>query len=783
MTVETTHNSQEFEGNGSTTVFPFNFPYFNDDEILVSIFDDTGEETQLIQDLDYRLTSVNKRNGGQISYPITGDELPSSYTLLVTRELPITQTASIRNQGSFNASVHETVFDKVIMILQQFISRALNRFGGNNKMLQDIDMNGNRIVNLPAPGGNSEPLRKGDIVADATGATVQYVDDKFSVTTKDSPNVQHAINRADVVSGQQVVIGGRYSKGDGGNAIAFYVDTNTVSPNGLDIITLNNIPLLSLKIIVDSSTDARALGAKFDGVTDDLLPIQRLLDLQDKVTLSNGTFITSAALKYDRNGQTIIFDGCTHKAADGFTSGAMWENKDPNALLEDIVFKEPRLNGNRTDGDMANTIIGINLNSVRDASVITPLIYACYQGILLDGNAVGASPIFNLPSVGNNNNRIFTPRIYRCFEGVRFATGTDQGIIEPDIGWHESAGVVMVAGSSFIKGGVVWGGGYDSGGRGGIVIAGDSCSVTGCNIEGWNTRGIELNSPTIQSCDISTNRFFFIGGVGNDTIAGECIQAISTTNLYDLKVRNNTVVSRISGTAIGAIEYALDIGAVTNIERLDVGDNTFRYLKAGPALSVGGNPSKTDQLRRIVRIAESELKKPENRIDATYKGEGVKGSITAATAITTTISNAIIDAPMPLLSSITDSNNEYSLSTIAGYMSAGEFNNFEAGYYKVTANLTYVSDGDVGGFVELEVAHRPNGSGAGTQTRVALLGSMRVRQAGTFTLSGEVTLFLGHNAQEGDFISIRHRKTANTANLNLSGNATENFIKIEPVTR
>ena len=148
MTVETEFNSQEFEGNDSAIDFPFYFPFFNDSEIFASIFDANGNETELVQGVDYQLTSTKKRDGGSIRYPVSGFPLPTGSTLVVTRELPVTQTASVRNQGRFNASVHETVFDKLIMILQQFLNKALWRTGGNNKMLQSLDMGNNKIVNL-----------------------------------------------------------------------------------------------------------------------------------------------------------------------------------------------------------------------------------------------------------------------------------------------------------------------------------------------------------------------------------------------------------------------------------------------------------------------------------------------------------------------------------------------------------------------------------------------------------------------------------------------------------
>jgi hypothetical protein len=253
MTVETTSNNIEYDGNDSTTVFPFNFPFFNDSEIFVSIFDSNGVETPLTQDIDYTLPPGEKRNGGQINYPISGSPLPTTYTLTIVRELPLTQTASIRNQGRFNASVHETVFDKLIMILQQYLNKALNRFGGNNKMLQDIDMNNHRILNLPVPGGDKEPLRKGDITSNLTGATVQYVDDSIKngrhTTTFDtlSEVLSSTDNSRIYYSGANSAI---VRVGDRDNALFDVVLKSTLTPPFLGFyeIELPEFPDLALKL-------------------------------------------------------------------------------------------------------------------------------------------------------------------------------------------------------------------------------------------------------------------------------------------------------------------------------------------------------------------------------------------------------------------------------------------------------------------------------------------------------------------------------------------------------
>lgn len=58
---------------------------------------------------------------------------------------------------------------------------TLDRNGsGTNQMDANLDMNSRRILNLPAPLSDQEPLRRGDISPDSSGATLQYVDDAIA---------------------------------------------------------------------------------------------------------------------------------------------------------------------------------------------------------------------------------------------------------------------------------------------------------------------------------------------------------------------------------------------------------------------------------------------------------------------------------------------------------------------------------------------------------------------------------------------------------------------------
>jgi hypothetical protein len=63
-----------------------------------------------------------------------------------------------------------------------------------NELEQDLDLNSNRILNLPAPVAPTEPLRKGDIVSDATGATVQYVDDSIVAAVDEATDTTVPLN-------------------------------------------------------------------------------------------------------------------------------------------------------------------------------------------------------------------------------------------------------------------------------------------------------------------------------------------------------------------------------------------------------------------------------------------------------------------------------------------------------------------------------------------------------------------------------------------------------------
>ena len=78
-------------------------------------------------------------------------------------------------KGGFNLTAIQSNFDAIATELQGSVLYRNNPVGEPNTLETDLDMNNKRILNLPAPIGDNEPLRKGDagalssLIASAAG--------------------------------------------------------------------------------------------------------------------------------------------------------------------------------------------------------------------------------------------------------------------------------------------------------------------------------------------------------------------------------------------------------------------------------------------------------------------------------------------------------------------------------------------------------------------------------------------------------------------------------------
>ena len=133
MTVTSSTNKVIASGDGSNTVFNFPFIAVAASDISVIYTDADGVETVLSASA-YTL-AINAAApgaiwglGGTVTYPLVGPPIAVGTTLTIVRELPITQTTTISNQGALYPQVIEQALDYVTMVLQQVnetFSRAI----------------------------------------------------------------------------------------------------------------------------------------------------------------------------------------------------------------------------------------------------------------------------------------------------------------------------------------------------------------------------------------------------------------------------------------------------------------------------------------------------------------------------------------------------------------------------------------------------------------------------------------------------------------------------------
>lgn len=121
-----------YTGNGSASSFAFSFKVFADADIrVVKTVIATGVESDLVLNTDYTVTrnvDQDTNPGGSVTYKVGGvaTALPSTLKLTIVGDFDYTQPTDIPNGGSFFASVIETAFDRVTLLVKQ-LKETLDR--------------------------------------------------------------------------------------------------------------------------------------------------------------------------------------------------------------------------------------------------------------------------------------------------------------------------------------------------------------------------------------------------------------------------------------------------------------------------------------------------------------------------------------------------------------------------------------------------------------------------------------------------------------------------------
>lgn len=128
MTVSSATSRKTFAGDGATTSFATSPMIFFDtsDLVVYLVLDSTGAATTLVENTNY---TVSGGDGSTGTVSLAGGSSPTGapavgYTLVITRDVAITQVTDLLNNDNSDADVVETALDKLTVIAQRLDDRA-----------------------------------------------------------------------------------------------------------------------------------------------------------------------------------------------------------------------------------------------------------------------------------------------------------------------------------------------------------------------------------------------------------------------------------------------------------------------------------------------------------------------------------------------------------------------------------------------------------------------------------------------------------------------------------
>ena len=125
MTITTTIAKNSYSGNGSTTVFAYQFKILAQGDLQVILRSSTGTETVQEITTHYTVSGVGSATGGNVTF---GSAPASGVTVVIRRATTQTQTVDLVENDTFTAETVETAFDRSIILaqeLQEQVDRSL----------------------------------------------------------------------------------------------------------------------------------------------------------------------------------------------------------------------------------------------------------------------------------------------------------------------------------------------------------------------------------------------------------------------------------------------------------------------------------------------------------------------------------------------------------------------------------------------------------------------------------------------------------------------------------
>lgn len=281
MTVSTVVNHEQYDGNGTTTTFPYRFRILKSSHMVVTVSDPDGIISTLKLGTDYDISGIGQVSGGNVILKLA---LAQGWKISLDRDLPAVQETDLRNQGRFFAETHEDAFDYLTMLIQRLGSLFGLALRKPSFIAPYYDALGNYIRNL------RDPVNPQDAV------TKNYVD------ALSGSNLSRTLRTPDPIQslpGPDKRVNKIVGFDSNGQPILLIPESGSAA----DILLLLNgpdgytyIPSIQIQRWKNNG-DIRGWGAKCDGITyDDAAVVAAILATKGNITVPADTLLSTHAV-------------------------------------------------------------------------------------------------------------------------------------------------------------------------------------------------------------------------------------------------------------------------------------------------------------------------------------------------------------------------------------------------------------------------------------------------------------------------------------------------------
>ena len=268
MSVSSTNNKVSFSGNGSTNAFAYNFKIFADADLEVIIRASDGAETIKTLTTHYTVSGAGNDAGGTVTFT-SGNTPASGQTVVIRRNLSLTQGTDYVENDPFPANSHEDGLDRLTFIAQgaqEQIDRSFKVSKTNSittpEFTDDASTRASKLLGFSSD-GNSLEATTGRVssvsvsnVAVSGGASQAATVSFNSTTGALALGIPVGSTGATGSTGSSGAAGSDGTDGIGGLPYTFSTTTTDSDP-GAGVIRLNNGTLGSVsQIFIDDSTAA-----------------------------------------------------------------------------------------------------------------------------------------------------------------------------------------------------------------------------------------------------------------------------------------------------------------------------------------------------------------------------------------------------------------------------------------------------------------------------------------------------------------------------------------------